>query len=99
MGVPSDGLLLGLAEALEQANPAAIGREGIDVVDDELVAPRSGPRWWKPSGNSPRHRSEKPRGLGRAEFGRGRVVLGPFQGRDSHRRHRNHAELKPGAPA
>jgi hypothetical protein len=38
--VPGHGfLLLGLAQALEQADPAAVGVEGIDVVDDdELVA-------------------------------------------------------------
>jgi hypothetical protein len=38
--VPGHGLgLLGLAEALEQADPTAVGVEGIDVVDDdELVA-------------------------------------------------------------
>ena len=38
--MPGHGfLLLGLAQALEQANPAAIGVQGIDVVDDdEFVA-------------------------------------------------------------
>jgi hypothetical protein len=38
--VPGHGLLLlGLAEALEQADAASIGVEGIDVVDDdELIA-------------------------------------------------------------
>ena len=38
--MPGHGFfLLGLAQALEQANPAAVGVEGIDVVDDdELVA-------------------------------------------------------------
>ena len=35
----TDFLLLGLAQAFEQPHPAAIGVEGIDVVDDdELVA-------------------------------------------------------------
>ena len=40
VGVPGHGLLLlGLAQALEQPHPAAVGVEGIDVVDDdELVA-------------------------------------------------------------
>ena len=40
VGMPGHSLfLLGLAEALEQADAAAVGVEGIDVVDDdELVA-------------------------------------------------------------
>ena len=40
VGMPGHGfLLLGLAQALEQADAAAVGVEGIDVVDDdELVA-------------------------------------------------------------
>ena len=40
VGVPGHGLfLLGLAEALEQPDAAAVGVEGVDVVDDdELVA-------------------------------------------------------------
>jgi hypothetical protein len=40
IGVPGDGLgLLGLAEALQEPHAAAVGVEGVHVVDDdELVA-------------------------------------------------------------
>ena len=40
VGVPGHGLgLLGLAQALEQADAAAVGVEGVDVVDDDELIP------------------------------------------------------------